>query len=219
MSLVQLKDYYSILELPPSASGDEIRKAYRRLAHQYHPDKKNNDPYAAAQFSDIKEAYEILSNPAKKDYYLQQRWYAQSIGKKIKQESITPVTILKQMLELDRHVSKLDVHRTNQEDLSNQIVSILSDENIDMLNSFNDREIKKEIILSALKSGNALSYHYAILLTERLKRLATTDESFNKQFDQFILQHKQTNYWEKKKIWIVLFIVLLICLVIFFAGK
>lgn len=219
MSLVQLKDYYSILELPASASGDEIRKAYRRLAHQYHPDKKNNDPYAAAQFSDIKEAYEILSNPAKKDYYLQQRWYAQSIGKKIKQETITPVTILKQMLELDRYASKLDVHRTNQEDLFNQIVSILSDENIDMLNSFNDRQIKKEIILLALKSGNALSYHYAIPLTERLKRLTTTEESFKRQFDQFILQHKQMNYWEKKKIWIVLFIVLLICLVIFFAGK
>jgi curved DNA-binding protein CbpA len=82
---VQLKDYYYILELPPSAAGDEIKKAYRRLAHQYHPDKKNNDPYAAARFSDIKEAYEILSNPLKKDYYLQQRWYAQSIGKKIKQ--------------------------------------------------------------------------------------------------------------------------------------
>jgi len=216
---VQLKDYYSILELPASASGDEIKKAYRRLAFQYHPDKKNNDPYAAAQFSDIKEAYEILSNPAKKDYYLQQRWYAQSIGKKIKKESITPITILKQMLELDRYVSKLDVHRTNHEDLFNQIVSVLSDENIDILNSFNDRQIKKEIILLALKSGNVLSYHYAIPLTERLKRLTTTEESFNTQFDQFILHHKQTNYWEKKKIWIVLFIVLLVCLVIFFAGK
>lgn len=216
---MQLKDYYSILELPASASGDEIKKAYRRLAHQYHPDKKNNDPYAAAQFSDIKEAYEILSNPAKKDYYLQQRWFAQSIGKKIKKESITPITILKQMLELDRYASKLDVHRTNHEDLFNQIVSILSDENIDILNSFNDRQIKKEIILLALKGGNTLSYHYAIPLTERLKRLTTTEESFNKQFDQFILQHKQTNYWEKKKIWVVLFIVLLICLVIFFGGK
>ncbi|MGZ8539366.1 MAG: J domain-containing protein [Chitinophagaceae bacterium] len=216
---MHLKDYYSILELPASASGDEIRKAYRRLAHQYHPDKKNNDPYAAAQFSDIKEAYEILSNPAKKDYYLQQRWYAQSIGKKIKQETITPVTILKQMLELDRYISKLDVHRTNQEDLFNQVISILSDENIDLLNSFNDRQIKKEIILLALNCGNALSYHYAVPLTGRLKRLITTEESFNRQFDHFILQHKQANYWEKKKIWIVVLIVLLICLVIYFAGK
>ncbi len=219
MPPVQLKDYYSILELPPSASGDEIKKAYRRLAHQYHPDKKINDPYAAAQFSDIKEAYEILSNPAKKDYYLQQRWYAQSIGKKIKHQTITPVTILKQILELDRYASKLDVHRTNQQDLFNQVISTLSDENIDILNSFNDRQIKKEIILLALKIGNALSFHYAIPLTERLKRLTTTEESFDRQFNQFILQQKRTGYWEKKKIWIVIFIVLLICLIIYLGDK
>jgi len=36
----KLKDYHTILELHPSATGDEIKKAYRRLAHQYHPDKK-----------------------------------------------------------------------------------------------------------------------------------------------------------------------------------
>lgn len=216
---MQLKDYYSILELPPSASGDEIKKAYRRLAHQYHPDKKNNDPYAAAQFSDIKEAYEILSNPVKKDHYLQQRWYAQSTGKKIKQETITPVTILKQLLKLNRHVSKLDSHRMDHEGLFNHLNTILSDENIATLNAFNDPVINKEIIFTALKNGNALSWRFIIPFTVRLKKLSIADESLHKEIDQFIRQHKQTNYWEKKKTWVILFIVLLICLVIFFAGK
>ena len=216
---MQLKDYYSILELTPSASGDEIKKAYRRLAHQYHPDKKNNDPYATTQFSDIKEAYEILSNPLKKDYYLQQRWYAQSIGKKIKQDTITPVTILKQMLELDRYVSKQDIHRLYHEGLSDHINTVLSDEKIYTLNSFNDPAINKEIILSTLKSGNALPYRFIAPLTERLKKLTTKDESINKKMDQFIRHHKQTDYWEKRKIWIILFIVLLICLAIFFSTN
>lgn len=97
------------MELSPSASVDEIKKAYRRLAHLYHPDKKDNDLYAAVKFSEIKEAYEILSNPVRKDRYLQQRWYAQSMGKKIKREAVTPVNILKQMLALDKYVSKQDV--------------------------------------------------------------------------------------------------------------
>jgi hypothetical protein len=123
------------------------------------------------------------------------------------------------MLELSRYVSKLDVHRMDHEGLFNHITSILSDENIYMANSFNDPAINKEIILTALKSGNALSYRHAIALTERLKKLATTDESLNKNFAQFILRHKQTNHWDKKKIWVVLFIVLLICFIIFFAGK
>jgi preprotein translocase subunit Sec63 len=214
---VQLKDYYTILGLLPSASGDEIKKAYRKLAHQYHPDKKSADPYAAAQFSDIKEAYEILSNPEKKDYYLQQRWYAQSIGKKFTQESVIPVTILKQMLDLERRTSTLDLHRMNREGLFNKIVAVLSDDNITILNSFNDFTVNKEIVLVALKAGNILSYHFAVLLTEKLKKIKT-EAILDKQFVQFIKKHRQTSYWEKRKIWIILLIVLLICLLIFFGS-
>ncbi|MEI9910706.1 MAG: DnaJ domain-containing protein [Bacteroidota bacterium] len=64
---MQGKDYYKILELPPSATLQEIKTAYRRLAHQYHPDKNDNDLYAAAQFEMVKEAYEVLSDPRKKN--------------------------------------------------------------------------------------------------------------------------------------------------------
>lgn len=63
---MHLKDYYKLLELEPSATLPEIKKAYRRLALLHHPDKTGNDPYSAAQFSDIKEAYEVLTNPTKK---------------------------------------------------------------------------------------------------------------------------------------------------------
>jgi len=124
---LEIKDYYKILELPPSATQKEIKTAYRRLAHQYHPDKSGNDLYAAAQFEIVKEAYEVLSDPSKKEYYLQQRWYNQSIGKKRTETVITPVTVLKQVLELDKYVSTLDVHRMDKEGLYNYICDILSD--------------------------------------------------------------------------------------------
>ena len=89
--MIELKDYYSILELQPSATLQEIKKAYRRLALQYHPDRTNNDRYAAVHFTEIKEAYEVLTNPTKKEFYLQQRWYHQSMGKKFTgNKQITP---------------------------------------------------------------------------------------------------------------------------------
>ncbi len=216
---MQLKDYYTILELPPSASAGEIKKAYRRLAHQYHPDKKNNDPYAAAQFATIKEAYETLINPSSKDLYLQQRWYAQSIGKKIKQEPITPVTILKQILELEKYVSKLDIHRIHHEGLSDHINTILSDENISIVKSFNEPCINKEIVFAALRCGQALPYRLIAPLSFRLKKLSVNDELIDNKIEQFILKHKQNNDWEKRKIWVVLFIVLLLCLIIFISGN
>jgi curved DNA-binding protein CbpA len=216
---LQLKDYYSILELPPSASADDIKKAYRRLAHLYHPDKKDNDPYAAAQFAVVKEAYETLSNPVQKEYYLQQRWYAQSIGKKLKQEIITPVNILKQMIELEKYVSKLDIHRMDQQGLFEYIQNILSDPTINTLNSFKEPAINNEIILVTLKSGRTLPYSLVIPFTERLKKITIHEELTIKKIDQFIRHHKQTDYWEKRKVWIILLIVLLICMGIFFTSN
>jgi molecular chaperone DnaJ len=60
------KDYYNILNIPRDASGDQIKRAYRRLANQYHPDKKSGDE---KKFKEINEAYQILSDPAKKQQY------------------------------------------------------------------------------------------------------------------------------------------------------
>ena len=123
------------------------------------------------------------------------------------------------MLELDRYVSKLDIHRMYHEGLFNHINTILSDENISVLNAFNDLTVNNEIVLSALKSGNALSYRFISPLLARLERLATNDPLVNKKKEQFIRHHKQINYWEKRKVGFILFIVLLICIIIFLANK
>jgi len=60
------KDYYEILGVPKSASNDEIKRAYRRLAHQYHPDKNGGDD---KKFKEINEAYQVLGNKEKKGQY------------------------------------------------------------------------------------------------------------------------------------------------------
>ncbi|MGM0427932.1 MAG: DnaJ C-terminal domain-containing protein [Thermodesulfobacteriota bacterium] len=63
------KDYYKILGLTRSASPEEIKKAYRKLALKYHPDHNKGDTAAEAKFKDISEAYAVLSNPEKKKQY------------------------------------------------------------------------------------------------------------------------------------------------------
>jgi len=62
------RDYYEVLGIEKSASEEEIKKAYRRLAHQYHPDR-NSDDGAEDKFKEAAEAYEVLSDPAKKEQY------------------------------------------------------------------------------------------------------------------------------------------------------
>ena len=63
------RDYYEILEVSKSASADEIKKAYRKMAIKYHPDKNPGDKAAEEKFKEAAEAYEILSNPEKKQRY------------------------------------------------------------------------------------------------------------------------------------------------------
>jgi curved DNA-binding protein len=63
------KDYYAILGISREASEEEIRKSYRRLALQWHPDRRPGDARAADRFKDISEAYAVLINPAKRQEY------------------------------------------------------------------------------------------------------------------------------------------------------
>lgn len=66
---VQVKDYYQILGVPRGADDKAIRSAYRKLARQHHPDVNPGDQAAENRFKDITEAYEVLSDPAKRQKY------------------------------------------------------------------------------------------------------------------------------------------------------
>lgn len=63
------KDYYAALGLQKGASDDEIKKAFRKLAIKYHPDKNQGDKEAENKFKEINEAYQVLSDPEKKERY------------------------------------------------------------------------------------------------------------------------------------------------------
>ena len=217
--MFNIKNYFAILELEPSATAAEIRKAYRRLALIYHPDKKPNDPYANARFTEIKEAYEVLSDPSKKEYYLQQRWYNQSIGNRKTQDVITPVSILKQSLELERYVSRIDVFRMYKLGLQQYILELLSDSTIEQLHQFNEPETNRQIISILCKAIRPLPENYTNSIVKQLYKLAKSDPLALEKISSFVLQNKKKRYHEKYMPLFILIITAILCLLIYLGSR
>ncbi|MGB3208796.1 MAG: DnaJ C-terminal domain-containing protein [Crinalium sp.] len=80
MAATDFKDYYSILSVSKTASADEIKKSYRRLARKYHPDMNPGNKQAEASFKEVSEAYEVLSDPDKRKKYDQFGQYWRQAG-------------------------------------------------------------------------------------------------------------------------------------------
>ncbi len=214
-----IKDYYNILELPPSAGLPEIKKAYRRLAQAFHPDKNNNDPWSQSRFAEIKEAYEVLTDPRKKEYYLQQRWYQQSTGRKKTKPSLTPVSLLKESLELERYIATLDEFRMDKEGLTDYMLGMLDNETIDKIRAFGEPEISRQVISILLRTTTPLTAQQSQRVMEQLGWLAGND---HEALAWIATEAGRRKKKDRSRIFTFVFVILLtlsICVLIWLAGR
>ena len=216
---MQLKDYYATLEIAPAATELQVKKSFRQLALRHHPDKNPGNAVAEAKFREIQEAYEILSDPEKREEYNYKRWYNKSLKKQYSNEPLSPSAILKECIRLRNYMETVNVFRVDYDGLSYHIRQLLSDTNIAILQQADDKAIKAKVIEQILPSAAALPDKYIPQIALLLLRLAGDDQLLIDRITNFTRQHKQKSYWQTYQVATVLIITFLICAMIYVVSK
>ncbi len=216
---MQQNDHYTILELAPSATQEEIKKAYRRLVQQYHPDKTNNDPYARAYFDAVKEAYETLTNTSRRDEYHNERWLKKSGGIKNSSFVLTPVSVLQKCIILEKQFSLLNSSNpANQVVITHAIEQLFTADNIEKLNAFNETDINDTILTTVLKMTQLLNYKNFHPLVPVLQKIDTGNTP-QTLLQKMVREKKLENLFEISLPFLVITVVILICLFIYFFAS
>jgi len=210
-----LKDYFAILGVKPSADNSEIKQAYRKLAMNYHPDKHQQDPEKTILYEQIREAYETLTEPAKRDEYLKERWRQKAAGIKFEDDLISGDVILKKAIELNQQLRYADPDRLNESRVRNQFNQVISDEMIAILVRQNDHELNNTVVSILIDTLKPLSLALCSELIPQIIKIPTDDHSI-KRCTEILKQKRELLFWEKRKIWIVLLLTIALCLAIAF---
>lgn len=211
-----IKDYYELLEIPPGSPEPLIRKAFRKLAMRYHPDKNIGNPYASHHFREIKEAYEVLSNPVSRSEYHQKRWRHSDPGAPhFTKYQVTPAMIEKEAHKIERYVKTLDVFRMNYDALYNQLEQLLNPGHLALLMEERSEKINEKIIGSVLQSCQPLPYPYLNDIPGKLVQLAGTNNRLLVAIHHLVSKKRNQYLWDKYKAIIMILIALTICIIIY----
>ena len=213
-----MKDYYSILEITVTATPAEIKQAYRRLAKIYHPDIQSEDPYALTRFNEIKEAYETLLHPQKKERYLQERWLQKANGRFSTDAMVTPPNILRQVLELNKRVLQQDVHRMSFSGVLQQVRNVLTPTTMEQLIQFNEPDINQKIIASVTDIARILPPATAAELCAWINPLVQQDAISAKQVQQLLQTIQKKHRLRRLTPWLMIGLMLLLCLLIYLSA-
>ncbi|MBI3719776.1 MAG: J domain-containing protein [Sphingobacteriales bacterium] len=216
---MDIKDYYKILGIAPTASVNDIKKAYRKMAMKHHPDTNPGDIATETMFLEIKEAYDVLIDPTQREEYNYKRWYNRTIGKDFVQQAHTAHDILNECKKLTNYLSGVNHFQIEYDALSHHIKNILSDINMNILQQSGENLLINQVIKLLLHACDPLPYKYQPVIIERLQQLAGDDREMKERIELHIKHQQQRALFEKYKIAGVIIVTLVICLIIYLSSK
>jgi len=213
------KDYYKILEVHPTASHADIKKSYRRLALQYHPDKNLGSELHEAKFKDITEAYQVLSDSKRRGEYNRTYGIFSPTEKKGRNQTVTPQIILNQTIELRRKVAASNPDRMNKIALSQQIQHILTNYNIQALKHNDDSRLNGRIIEEMMFCSRLLPFIDVQRICLQLTEIAGSDNNMYRKIYNFSKEVRMQTAWNRYKLLVAVLVAIVLCFTIYLAAK
>lgn len=213
-----LKDYYKILSVAPNADATTIKKAFRKLAMQYHPDKNEESQSSTIFFREVQTAYDILSNPEKREQYHYQRWLEKSKGHEL-DTAITAEQILQLFINTERMIHETDSFRRENNLIKEILISLYTSSRIDLMIEKENSELEKTTIILAMHSSKSLDAGFQIQLTNLLDKLIQRHPELAAEWEKQIKVTQKKEFIEKLKLPAVILITILLCIIILLISK
>ena len=156
MAATALPDYYAQLGVAANASPEAVRKAYHAGALRFHPDKAPQNPFAEAQFLRLREAYEVLKDPARRRRYDQERWL-RGMPESVRRQTVTVQSIIADACRLEGYVQQIGPSTVNAGALQALCLFLLSEAHLALFWEAADPALSAQLLRPVLNSVKYLS--------------------------------------------------------------
>ncbi len=213
ISYLLLKDYYAILGLPRNASQEAIKKAFRKQALVFHPDKHKEGIISQAKYAEIQEAYQVLKDGAKRVAYTTQ------LNHHSKEQVRNPLPVTASVLvaeasSLSQKLAVTDPFRIDLDSLNFTLTGLTTEFHIQLLKDSEPIQ-SAQFIDAILAAAALLPYHSAKALAPALQKIAAGDDRLQKRIALFLRYARWQDLWNRYKILVAFFIAIIYCFILY----
>ncbi len=199
-------NWYAILNVSSNASKTEIKKSYRKLALQYHPDKNNGNHLYASKFQLIKEAYEVLTSDYKRALF--DRTYFNTQNNSTKKKNYSSEELLEAAKKLNKKISLMNIFFIDRDWLENECVVFIAPQNQELLN--NNWELRSKIFSCQKTAIQHLKYKQSKGIIEQWLVFTKNDTQLVIEIKKLQKEIFLNHLWSKYKIAIAVLVGIII---------
>ncbi len=213
-----LPDHYRTLGVPADAPADAVKKAYRALARQYHPDAAPDNPFAEARFRTVQEAYAVLSDPAARRRYDSDRWLSGATRHRDK-EPLSAALLLRDARRLSAHLQRVSADDLNHRALHDVLLFLLSDEHLAVLRTPDMGGNRVYFLEELLHATHRLRPRYVMSLASRLAHAAPADARLQARVALLEAGARKSLWWSRRLSWLLMGLAVVLCWAIWWLAK